>query len=82
MQSLLHDSSPVTLTLQHVRLSPFQTAAQARKQSAFSIDLAGATAPMAQDTYVVSHPRLGEFVALLVPTADGRTLVGVFNTIA
>ena len=82
VRSLVHDTSPVQLTLARVSPSPFQTPARAAKGEAFSIDLAGAAAPLAQDTYAVSHPKLGEFIALLVPTADGRTLVGVFDTAA
>lgn len=82
VRSLVRDMPAVPLTLARVVSSPFLTPAQAAKGMAFSIDLAGATAPLAQDTYVVSHPAMREFIALLVPTADGRTLVGVFDIAA
>jgi len=82
VRSLVRDMQPVSLILAQVLASPFQAPAQAAKETAFSIDLAGATAPLEQDTYVVSHAELGEFIALLVPTADGRTLVGVFDRAA
>ncbi len=82
VRSLVHDLPPVALTLARVEPSPFPSPASTATREAFSIDLAGANAPLAQDTYLVSHPDMGEFIALLVPTADGRTLVGVFDTTA
>ncbi len=68
-----------SLTLARVSPQSFGSASQDADDLAFSIDLAGASAPLQQDTYAVSHPELGEFVALLVPSADGRTLTGVFH---
>jgi uncharacterized lipoprotein YbaY len=58
-----------------------QLAKETAGEFAFSLKFA-ATAPgssLAQDTYAVSHPVLGEFVALLVPTRSGTTLRAEFH---
>lgn len=68
-----------SLTLAHVSPQSVGSASQDTDDLAFTIDLAGASTPLQQDTYAVTHPELGEFVALLVPSADGRTLTGVFH---
>jgi hypothetical protein len=50
-------------------------------ENAFSLrfELEGVT-PMAQDTYRVSHPRLGRFVLFVSPRdAEGKVLEAVFN---
>ena len=46
---------------------------------AFSITLASSQHGWAQDTYAISHPVLGDFAALLVPSRDGRELTGIFH---
>ena len=83
VQALGRDVPPASLILTKVVPSPFRTAgtrSATLSERAFSIDLVGVKESLAQDTYVVSHPDLGEFVALLVPSADGRTLTAVFHT--
>jgi hypothetical protein len=50
-----------------------------RDELAFSITLASASSGLAQDTYALSHPVLGDFAALLVPSRDGRELTGIFH---
>jgi hypothetical protein len=49
----------------------------AERSFVLSFAVEGTTA--AQDTYALTHPRLGSFAALLVPSRNARTLTAVFN---
>jgi hypothetical protein len=53
-----------------------------RDELTFSITLAASNAEFTQDTYALSHPVLGEFAALLVPSRNGRELTGIFHLAA
>jgi hypothetical protein len=78
-------ASPVLLRLADV--APCKTAhpslsAEAASENVFSLKftvLSGNTNETAQDTYWVSHPTLGEFALLMVPTQGGRALRAEFH---
>lgn len=48
-------------------------------EMAFSLKFGVSQAGLSQDTYLLSHPTLGEFAALLVPTGDGKALRAEFH---
>ena len=48
-------------------------------ENVFSLRFASAEKGLRQDTYLLSHPTLGEFVALLVPTRNGSNLRAEFH---
>ncbi len=60
---------------------PSLTHAQASELS-FSVTFATSARAIAQDTYAISHPALGEFAALMVPTPEGTALLAVFHHLA
>lgn len=49
------------------------------KEMAFSLKFAVCEAGFSQDTYLLSHPTLGDFAALLVPTGNGKALRAEFH---
>jgi hypothetical protein len=46
---------------------------------AFSLKFSAAKSSLQQDSYAITHPVLGEFVALLVPTKSGTSLRAEFH---
>jgi hypothetical protein len=57
---------------------PSLTAARA-KEMAFSLSFSTNETGFTQDTYLLRHPVLGEFAALMVPTAAGDALRAEFH---
>ena len=49
------------------------------KELAFSLKFAVNETGFTQDTYLLSHPTLGDFAALLVPTGNGKALRAEFH---
>lgn len=78
-------ASPISLRLADV--APCKTAhpslsAEAATENVFSLKftvLSSNPDETAQDTYWVSHPTLGEFALLMVPTQGGRALRAEFH---
>lgn len=71
-----------SVTLVQVRASGFPHPSLSKANAAeyaFSLKFLAGTAGLAQDTYLVSHPSLGNFAALLVPTADSNSLCAEFH---
>lgn len=48
-------------------------------EMAFSLKFDVNDTGLSQDTYLLSHPTLGEFAALLVPTGNGKALRAEFH---
>lgn len=48
-------------------------------EMAFSLKFGVNQAGLSQDIYLLSHPTLGEFAALLVPTGNGKSLRAEFH---
>lgn len=61
----------------HPSLGPSQAA-----EWAFSLQFDAGSVGLTQDTYFVTHPRLGSFTALLVPTRNGASLRAEFHRLA
>lgn len=74
----LSSGKALSLTLTAVNASPYAKADTAHEQ-AFTLVFDVASELGDQDTYEVMHPQLGRFAALMVPSADRRQLVAVFD---
>ena len=49
------------------------------QERSFELVFSTEAADLAQDTYEIANPRFGTFVALLVPSRDGKQLSAIFN---
>ncbi len=73
---------PISLTLDEVTASrhPHPSLEKSRaKEMAFSLRFAVNDHGLLQDTYLLSHPTLGDFAALLVPTGNGKGMRAEFH---
>lgn len=80
----LSHSSPdvIPLTLTDVRASPHAHPSLDKARASelvFSLKFEAGRNGLLQDTYLLSHPDLGDFAALLVPTAGGNSLCAEFH---
>lgn len=72
--------SPLTLTEVSAAPHPHRSLDKAyAAENVFSLRFAAGEKGLLQDTYLLSHPTLGEFVALLVPTRSGINLRAEFH---
>jgi hypothetical protein len=76
------NATPVTLLLREVR--PLSRTApgmrpEVAQERSFELVFTTEAKNLAQDTYEIVHPDIGTFVALLVPSRDGKQLSAIFN---
>jgi len=69
---VLRDVRPLARTAPNLRP---ELAQERSFELVFSTEATG----LVQDTYEISNPKFGTFVALLVPSRDGKKLSAIFN---